>query len=134
MNLQIIRDYQIYLDCEKIGNIANGEKKEFQIPDGKHTLIAKIDWCSRPEVALDITKDQPNVFKVGGFKNANWFILIVFLLVFLMVVLNLFFDKEWFFYFPLPLFIVQLYFFTIGRKKYLTLTEIKKSETIISFS
>ena len=40
-----LRDIGIYLDNKKIGEIRNGEFKEFDVPEGTHKLKAKIDWC-----------------------------------------------------------------------------------------
>jgi hypothetical protein len=38
-----IRDYQIYLDGQKVGTVANGETIRLDTTKGDHTLIAKID-------------------------------------------------------------------------------------------
>lgn len=49
-----MRDYHILIDGQKVGTIANGETKEFETTNGQHSLIAKIDWCSSPEINLNI--------------------------------------------------------------------------------
>jgi hypothetical protein len=40
-----IRAYKVVLDGTAIGEIRNGESKEFSIPAGTHQLEARIDWC-----------------------------------------------------------------------------------------
>ena len=52
-NKNRLGDYQIYIDGQKIGTIANGETKEFETNNGQHSLVAKIDWSSSPELILN---------------------------------------------------------------------------------
>ena len=88
------REYVIYIDGKNIGSIANGKIKEFDVTSGSHSLVAKIDWCSSPEINFEITDTKAKIFSVGGFTSA------------------------------VPLFLSLLYYLTIGRKKYLTLKEV----------
>ena len=90
-----LRDFKIFIDEQQVGTIANGETKEFTTPAGKHTITAKIDWCSSPDLTINADDNKTKCLKVGGFKNANWML-------------------------PIAL----LYYLTIGRKKYLRLEEI----------
>lgn len=93
--LNRFRNYHIYIDGQKIEEIANGETKDFQITEGKHSVIAKIDWCSSSEINIDIAETQTKIFKVSGFKNANWILYIGFILIILGSVLNRFLESEW---------------------------------------
>ncbi|MCS3532721.1 hypothetical protein [Chryseobacterium sp. JUb7] len=62
-----IRSIDIYLGNKKIGEIKNGESKEFDVKPGKHSLVAKIDWCSSNFIDLDIHSDQEIVrFNLNG--------------------------------------------------------------------
>jgi hypothetical protein len=119
-----IRDYQIYLDGQKIGTVANGETIKFDTTIGEHTLIVKIDWCTSPELKINIGETDTKEFKVGGFKNANWMMLIGAILALIVFVLNKYVNTEWTPIIALPIFIILIYYITLGRKKYLTLTEI----------
>ena len=47
------RKITLKLDNEPIAKIKNGEKLEFDIPVGKHTLEANIDWCSSNLLELE---------------------------------------------------------------------------------
>lgn len=121
------RDYKIFIDGKNIGEIANGETKEFEISPGQHTIIAKIDWGSSPEVILSINENETRELKVGGFKNGNWMIILLFLmpgLIFLSFILNHFCTVSWLKYLALPYGILLFYYITIGRKKYLTLASL----------
>lgn len=119
-----IRNYQIYLDGKKVGTVANGETMKFDTTIGEHTLIAKIDWCSSQETKFNIEQTEIREFKVGGFKNGNWIMPIGVMLSVFGFVLNKYVNTEWTLLIVLPIFILWLYYITIGRKKYLTLTEL----------
>lgn len=67
-----IRTYKIYIDNEKIGDIANGETKDFMVAPGKHTITAKIDWCGSPEVTIDTGSDEIRYLKVSSSKIMKW--------------------------------------------------------------
>lgn len=41
----LVRAYDVILDGKKIGELRNGESKEFSVTPGQHALAAKIDWC-----------------------------------------------------------------------------------------
>jgi hypothetical protein len=119
-----LRDYQIYIDGKKIGTIANSETKEFETTNGQHSLVAKIDWCSSPEITFDLNNSQNKEFKIGGFKNGNWIMPIGLFLVLLGFILNQFLNSIWSLFIALPVLAIFVYYLTIGRKKYLTLTEL----------
>ncbi|WP_121966588.1 hypothetical protein [Myroides sp. N17-2] len=60
------RNYTIYLDGEKLGSIANGMEMDFEIPEGKHILSAKIDWNTSNAIIFEIAEDQTLTFSVKG--------------------------------------------------------------------
>jgi hypothetical protein len=122
--VNLYRDYHIYLDGEKIGTLSNGKTKEFETTDGQHSLIAKIDWCSSPTLTFYVDKLKTKHIKVGGFKYSNWTMIIGFLLLVLGFVLNYLFDNEWSIFLPIPAFLLLIYYFTLGKNKYLTLKEL----------
>ena len=67
-----LRNYRIFIDGQKIGTIANGKTKEFEITAGRHSIVGKIDWCSSPELTVDLNDNDTKTFLIGGFKNGNW--------------------------------------------------------------
>jgi hypothetical protein len=40
-----LRAYKVVVDGKTVGEIRDGETKEFPISDGQHELSLKIDWC-----------------------------------------------------------------------------------------
>jgi len=120
-----LRNYAVYIDGKKIGTIANGETKEFNVSPGQHSIVTKIDWCSSPTVTFDISDDEVRNFKVGGFKNAKWLMPTAVIVFLLSYIVNLKYGFEYLFYFVVPAFLLLVYYLTVGRKRYLTLTETK---------
>ena len=123
-NKNRLREYQIYIDGQKIGTIANGETKEFETNNGQHSLVAKIDWSSSPELTLNFDNSQTKHLEVGVSKNRNWIMRIGLFLLGLGCVLNPFFDNKWSMFIALHVMVLFVYYLTLGRKKYLTLTEL----------
>lgn len=56
MRVDRLRYYQIILDGVKVGEIANGERKELEISPGKHTLHLKIDWARSNKITFESDK------------------------------------------------------------------------------
>ena len=119
--LNRLRNYDVYIDGEKIDTISNGETKEFNISAGQHSILIKIDWCSSQTLLVDINDNETKSFKVGGFKNGNW--LIPAALVILGSIASRLFDFNYLFYLIIPFFLLMVYYMTLGRKQYLTLKE-----------
>ncbi len=117
------RDYHLYLDGIKLGAIANGSKQEITIAPGEHTLYAKIDWCSSPEINFTIKENEYKKFSVGGFKYANWLMPAGAAIMALHFILKYVWGFQYLVFLVAPFFLLLLYFLTAGRKKYLTLSE-----------
>jgi hypothetical protein len=122
-----LRDYGVYIDGKKVGTIANGEIKEFNVSAGQHSVVTKIDWCSSYPLTFDISDNEVKNFKVGSFKNAKWLMPTGLIIIVLSYIVNLLFGFEYLFYLVIPSFLIMVYYMTFGRKRYLTLTE-EKSE------
>lgn len=119
-----LRDYQIQIDGQKIGTIANGETKDFEITAGQHSIIAKIGWGSSSTITFEIKEQHIKSLKVGSFKNGNWIMRISFGLIAVNLVLKHFLNIDYTKYLIFLLSVIITYYVTIGRKKYLTLSEI----------
>ncbi|WP_445723435.1 hypothetical protein [Flavobacterium sp.] len=119
-----MRDYKIFIDGQQVGTIANGETKEFPTTVGQHIVTAKIDWCSSPDISIELKENQTSNFKVGGFKFGQILMPIGLGLIVLHFILSKFADFDYTIYLVAPLFLLMFYYLTIGRKKYLTLEEV----------
>ncbi len=118
------RDYKIYIDGQKVGTIANGELKQFETTAGEHTVVAKIDWCKSPERLLVIKEGETKEMSVGGFKNSSWIMRIAGGLIAVHFILKATMDVNFGLVLVIPAFLLIGYYITIGRTKYLSLTEL----------
>ena len=59
-----LRAYKVVLNGESIGEIRNGETKEFPIGSGKHALSLKIDWCGSETVEFVVNREEKPAFRV----------------------------------------------------------------------
>jgi len=121
--INTMRKYSLFIDGKKVGTIGAGQIKEFEIPSGQHSVIAKIDWCSSPEFSFEINDNDSKTFLVGGLKNGRWILpltsMMIALYFFLPHTLHTYFNL----FIVLPIFIFLLYYLTFRRKNYLTLRE-----------
>jgi hypothetical protein len=60
-----MRAYKVLLDGTEIGNIRQGESKQFPVQEGKYTLQLKIDWCTSEPITFDLA-DKPITFECGS--------------------------------------------------------------------
>ena len=120
-------DIKIFIDGQQVGTIANGETKDFPSTVGQHNLTAKIDWCSSPDISIELKENQTKNLKVGGFKNGQLLLPIGLGLIVLHFILSKFADFDYTIFLVAPLFLLVVYYLTIGRKKYLTLDELNEN-------
>lgn len=118
-----LRSAAIYLDGEKIGVVANGEVKDFPVPEGLHRLSAKINWGSSREISFIINADEKKYFTLSGYKYSNIIVPLTFIILVCHIIANRFFGIHWIGLLVIPSFLVMLYYITIGRKDYLILKE-----------
>lgn len=70
-----LRAYQVVLDGERIGEIRNGETKEFSIGPGKHALSLKIDWCGSETIDFVVAPEEKPAFQVkSGLRGKRVFL------------------------------------------------------------
>ena len=120
-----LRDYQIFVDGQKIDTIANGQIKEIQVSAGQHKIFAKIDWVSSQELSLDLAENETKTLHIAGFKNSKWLMALVILIIVPHEILKWVFHVDSIWYYILPTIFAGSLFFhlSFGRKKYLILTE-----------
>ena len=120
------KDYQIFIDGQLAGAVGYGETKEFPTTAGQHTVTAKIDWCSSPDISIDMSANETKSLTVRAFKYVNWFVAIWFVVFLLFVILLLrtreFLPLAWYFnILMIPFALILVYYFTIGKEKFLRL-------------
>ena len=122
------RNYRVYIDGKKAGVIANGETMNFDLFPGPHILCCKIDWCSSPEIPFNLKQNETKIFQVGGFKNGNKIMPVaLFLSLLLYIPKRLGVNYKYVLYLIIPVVFLMVYYLSIGRNKYLTLSELQKA-------
>jgi hypothetical protein len=121
--INAVRNYRLFIDGQKIGTLSNGQRKEFEVSPGRHSLVAKIDWCSSPELVIQINENDSKTFIVGSLKYWKWFLPLILLICTLTLILPHAPYSYYKLFLILPIFLFLLYYLTFGRKKYLTLNE-----------
>ena len=111
----------MFIDGKQVGIIAHGETKDFPCTAGPHIVIAKMDWCSSQEISIDLKENEIKELKVGGFKYGQWLMPIAVGLIILNAILSKFFNFEYLIYLLGVIFLLFVYYATIGREKYLIL-------------
>jgi hypothetical protein len=117
-----MRDYQIFIDGQKAGTIANGETRDFPTTAGPHTITANVDWCSSPDLSVDVRENQPAIVKVGGFRFGRILMPIGLVLIALHFILAFLADFRYTIFLLVPIFLVQVYYLTVGRRNYLSIS------------
>jgi hypothetical protein len=123
--INLFRDYRLFVDRQKIGSISDGQEKEFNVTSGKHLLVAKIDWCSSTTISFELNDNDTKSFTLSGFKNKLMRDIFSYGVLFLVIVFSLSSSWDYVIFLIAPIFLIFVYDLTLGRKKYLTLKEIK---------
>jgi hypothetical protein len=121
-----LRDFKIFIDGKLVGTISNGETKEFTTSDGIHTITAKIDWCSSPDITIKSDENKSKILKVSGFKHGNWMLPVAMVIIVLVFILKWTTGIQYLEYsiiLVIPVFNILMYYITVGRNKYLRLYE-----------
>ncbi|MCW3122196.1 MAG: hypothetical protein JWQ38_1688 [Flavipsychrobacter sp.] len=117
------RDYHLFVDGTKVGTVANGETKDFQVSEGQHTVYAKIDWCYSPEHTFTAGNAAVTTLNVSAFKYAQVYFTVTIIAVFIASAAHRAIgDVPAYTIYGLCI-LPMLLIYTAGRKKYLRLTE-----------
>ncbi|OFX24615.1 MAG: hypothetical protein A2041_01145 [Bacteroidetes bacterium GWA2_31_9b] len=120
------RKFNVFIDGEKKDTIANGEIKEIELDPGKHKIMLKVDWCSSPELELDLKEEKSKTIEVCSFKANRWLMPILYIIVGIYFIAKFVYkiDLTIVLYLVLPLTLVYIYYLSFGRKKYIEIEEI----------
>ena len=123
------RNYKIFIDGQFVGKISNGATKKFPTTAGQHTVTAKIDWCGSPNISINTNADETKCLTIGSYKYSGWLILSGFGMIVFLPILKGIMGFSYANYLLIPIFLLPFYYITIGRKKYLTLSETTSHDT-----
>jgi hypothetical protein len=57
-----LRAYEVLIDRQRLGELRNGESKQFTISPGQHELMVKVDWCSSKPVNFTAVEGEDMAF------------------------------------------------------------------------
>jgi hypothetical protein len=118
-----LRSYTLFLDGQKLGTIANDEIKSFEVPPGKHTLKATINWLSSREQEFTIEGSEAKYFRVSAFKLAKILTPVLFILAIGHLALRKIMHFDYLIWLAIPVLVILVYYLTLGRKDYLWLRQ-----------
>jgi hypothetical protein len=121
------REMRIFLNGEKIGVIANGDSKEFEIPDGKYILKAKMNWYSSNEHSFVVSNNETHVTLLSAYKYSNIVIAFEFWIILAHFSIKYLYGYNNIIWLATPFFLYSLSYSTIGYNRYLVLKEDKLS-------
>ncbi|WP_026809509.1 hypothetical protein [Arenibacter latericius] len=119
------RDFEIYLDGEKVGSIRDGNTLEIEVEPGRHQLIAKIDWCRSNVLEIELNENTSKVIALSGFKYGAIIMPVLLGIILAYLISKYAFNVELNFLLILTSigFLYPLYFITFGKNNYLVINE-----------
>ena len=57
-----LRAYQVIVDGKHVGDLRDGQTKEFPVSAGQRQLSLKIDWCGSKTVSFSVAEDDTVTF------------------------------------------------------------------------
>lgn len=118
-----IRKYKVFIDDEQVGTLSNGETKDFFPTEGAHKIRVKMGWYGSDVYYCNLNKEDIRYLKVSSSGMSKWLPLTAIPFV----LLHLFFKERigegLSLLFFVPLLLIIIYMLTLGRNKYLVLTE-----------
>lgn len=72
-----LRKYKVFVDDIYLGDIRDGETKEFDVSPGQHTIYLKIDWCRSNKIKFDLNKEEKMVFDCGN--ATRWYNILLYI-------------------------------------------------------
>ena len=90
-----------------------------------HEIFAKIDWCRSTKIEVNANENEIKTLKLSSFKYSTWFFPLIIGLIFIYslgeYVLN--YDFSFLMFFIAIAFLYPIYYITLGKNRYLTLTK-----------
>jgi len=72
MFVDMMRQYEVYIDGVLQGTVSNGETESFDITPGHHLIQIKIDWCTSKKISIDIESGESPTLHTGS--SMRWFV------------------------------------------------------------
>lgn len=66
-----LRDIKIFIDDQHVRSIADGKTEVLDVPEGSHTIQAKIDWGKSNIITVELHGDEKKSFQMTSFAKHN---------------------------------------------------------------
>lgn len=116
------RKYQVFINDEILGTISNNETKKFTVVPKRYRMVVKLDWCSSPIISFNLAEGETKCIQVEGILHKGLWYKICLCFIFLEFIYVAVRETDFSGLSVIPLLLYYLYFFTLGRNKYLTVT------------
>ena len=121
------RKYQVLVDNVVVGRLATNETITIDVDEGQHKVQFKIDWVKSREMEVTLLPNGELAMTVEFFKKFQWlFHPVMVFFVTAIFFINFFHPVPWWaIIMILPGFLAIVFFITIGRRKFFTVTKCK---------
>jgi hypothetical protein len=130
-----LRVYRVFIDGMEIGSVKNGSSEEFAVMPGAHKIQCKQTFYSSPEFDINLRQDEILYLRTRTAARLYWplyFLLIAGIFIgFIIKNMSQGNRPDWLLWVQiatiLPFVVYMLYYFTLGRKKFLMIEEDKEN-------
>ena len=117
------KEYEIYIDKQKVGAISDGDIMEFNTTNGQHLINLKVGQFSSSGIAIETSEDKITTLKIVEFKKMKWVWEIIIAIFALHIILRITIGFRHTTLLFIPVFLFDIYYRKLGWKKYLKLEE-----------
>lgn len=117
------KEYEIYIDKQKVGAISDGDIMEFNTTNGQHLINLKVGQFSSSGITIETSEDKITTLKIVEFKKMKWVWEIIIAIFALHIILRITIGFRHTTLLFIPVFLFDIYYRKLGWKKYLKLEE-----------
>lgn len=117
------KEYEIYIDKQKVGAISDGDIMEFNTTNGQHLINLKVGQFSSSGITIETSEDKITTLKIIEFKKMKWVWEIIIAIFALHIILRITIGFRHTTLLFIPVFLFDIYYRKLGWKKYLKLEE-----------
>lgn len=117
------RKIPVYINDVQKTMIADGGIEEIELAAGTYKVQAKIDWCGSPALEVSIAENETRFLRLSSFPYSNLFTILSGVCVLGALGLKIANIGDYILPVAAPFALVSIYYYTIGRYRYLQLVE-----------
>jgi len=117
------KEYEIYIDKQKAGTIADGDIIEFDTTNGQHQVNLKVGQFSSSDITIETSDDKKTTLKIIEFKEIKWIYAIITAIFTLHFIMRMTIGFRYTILLFIPVLLIDIYYKKWGWKQYLKLEE-----------